>query len=190
MGLDSTGFEAGSKQHGTQCFISALVLALSIWTIHARTRLVTPRHIWTGSCRELQAGRQHLPSAPLTSQGCPHCAQSKTKTSALIYKCLSETWVTKYTASILEEQVSRVALRELHSIGRRICLLCTMAYSYQKSNNNNKFHCKNRFFFYKIRSRKASQQLIHKNKTKKRSDSQMRINDTANCSVQMPDIGI
>lgn len=91
VGRDSRGFGAGSKQRGAQCFISALVLALSSWTTQARTRLATPRQIWTGSCSELQAGRQHLPRAPLNSQGCPHCAQGKTKTLALSYKCPSET---------------------------------------------------------------------------------------------------
>lgn len=91
-GLNSRGFEVGSKQHGVQCFISALVLALSSWTTQTRTRLVTPRQIPAGSCSELQADRQHQPRASLTSQSCPHCAKSKTKTLALIHKCLSETW--------------------------------------------------------------------------------------------------
>lgn len=60
--------------------------ASSSWTTQGRTRLVIARQIWTGSSRILQApGRQtaSTQSSP-TSQGCPCCAQSKTKTLALI----------------------------------------------------------------------------------------------------------
>lgn len=186
--LAAEASKQGQSNMAAWCLIPAWVPAQSSWTTWAGTRMAAPKQNWTGSCSKLQKGRLSVyPVLSWLPKTAHIVLRARPKPLALFYRYLrgtqsyEEPWKPFITNS-------RVALRELCSTGRMVHLLCIIVYSYHQ--NKQFFIVKVDFFSYKPCSRNPSQQVFHAQKQNKAQTAQMRTNDTANCSVPMPDIGI